>query len=183
MATGVKVTDEDGDDGVLDKMMQALGDALGAFTGFLLGSGGFEARHPNHLPNPRAEHKNPLVNFYWQLLEVSADGVEVEIEPAEEVIMDESMWGVSVLIFTEPMGSLTSALLLFLLILNVVCQCLFIWILGSTNLTQPTYTYDLVAQYRNLRRVDAHAVQNYDSLAEKPLAYGVCDGGVLSVAS
>ena len=175
--------DEDDDDGVLDKMGDALGDALGAFTGFFLGSGEFEARHPNHLPNPRVEHKNPLVNFYWQLLETSADGVEVEIEPAEEVIMDESMWGVSVLIFTEPMGVLTSALLLFLLVLNVICQILFIWILGSTDLTQPTYTYNLVAQYRNWRRVDAHAVNNYDALTETILSKRVCDGTVISVAA
>ena len=150
----------------------------------IFAAGEFEARHPNHKEKVVLEHKNPVVNLWWRLLETAdLDGAEVEVEPAEEVIMDESMWGVSVLIFTEPMGVLTSSLLLFLLVLNVICQILFIWILGSTDLTQPTYTPNLVAQYRNWRRVDAHAVNNYDALTETILSKRVCDGTVISVAA
>ena len=52
--------------------------------------------------------------------------INEEFEPAEEVSLEESMWGVVLLIGTPPMGTLCSAVLTFLFIQNIAMQSLFI---------------------------------------------------------
>ena len=117
------------------------------------------------------------------LLSVIFGGVNEEFEPAEEVSLEESMWGVVLLIGTPPMGTLCSAVLIFLFIQNIAMQSLFIYLLGTTSLTQAEYDEDLVAQYRSWRRNEAHSVQNYDVLGDQSLAVRVCNGDVLSVSA
>ena len=78
------------------------------------------------------------------------------------------------------MGKICSATLLFLLILNVLMQVLFIYLLATTSLTKAQFTQQLVAQYRSWRRNEAHSVVNYDELGQSSLTSHVCDGDVLS---
>ena len=84
------------------------------------------AEEPNHHPKPPEPRRSSIGNLAYYLLSPNLD--PVEYEPPEEVVMDESMWGVSILIFTWPMGALCSAALLFLLFLNICMQVLFIYL-------------------------------------------------------
>ena len=93
------------------------------------------------------------------------------------------MWGVVLLIGTPPMGTLCSAVLVLLFVLNIGMQSLFIYLLGTTSLTEAEYDEGLVDQYRTWRRNEAHAIQNYDVLGKQSLAVRVCNGDVLSVSA
>ena len=55
-------------------------------------------------------------------------------------------------------------------------QSLFIYLLGTTDLTEPEYDQDDVYDYRQWRRSEAHSVQYYDRLTDRSLASRVCDG-------
>ena len=86
----------------------------------------FDADDPNRHPKPPEPRRSSVGSLAYYLLSPNLD--PVEYEPPEEVVMDESMWGVSILIFTWPMGALCSAALLFLLFLNICMQVLFIYL-------------------------------------------------------
>ena len=108
---------------------------------------------------------------------------EIEEEPPEFVMLEESMWGVVLLIGTEPMGAAASGMLIILFLANLLVQFSFIYLLQTTGMTQQTYTPDQVEDYRQWRRNEAHSVDNYDTLSDRALAFRVCEGGVLNVAS
>ena len=74
-------------------------------------------------------------------------------------------------------------MLVLLFITNVGMQGLFVYLLGTTDLTKPEYTEDEVVGYRDWRRGEAHSVSNYDRLRDQSLAKRVCNGDVISVSA
>ena len=59
-------------------------------------------------------------------------------------------------------------------------QALFVYLLGTTNLTKPTYDDDAIGQYRSWRRNEAHSITNYDAISDSSLASRVCAGVVVA---
>ncbi len=67
-------------------------------------------------------------------------------------MLEESMWSVVLLIGTEHLGQMASYMLTFIFFLNVSFQSFFVFLLGTTDLTQPEYHSDDVTDYRLWRR-------------------------------
>ena len=65
-------------------------------------------------------------------------------------------------------------MLVYLFMMNVGMQGLFVYLLASTGLTKPQYDSESVVQYRSWRRNEAHQVDNYDRLTDRTLAARVC---------
>ena len=55
-------------------------------------------------------------------------------------------------------------------------QSSFIYLLDTTDLTEPEYASDDVADYRSWRRSQAHAFAAYDPITQTSLSYRVCSG-------
>jgi len=142
------------------------------------------AAHTEHHEHHLADNVTDLAGNVAAVFDGDVElKIELEEEPAQEVTLEESMWGIALLIGTQPVGAAASCLLSFLLVLNVMMQMLFIILLKTTDLTAPEYTADDVKDYRTWRRNEAHTVLYYDQLSDKSLASRVCGGvAALSVA-
>ena len=90
------------------------------------------------------------------------------------------MWAAVLLIGTSPLGMLASVQLSFLFIANIGIQALFVYLLGATQLTKPTYNREAVLQFRSWRRNEAHSIYNMDLQSLSSLGSRVCKGDVIS---
>ena len=65
-------------------------------------------------------------------------------------------------------------------IANIGIQALFVYLLGATQLTKPTYNREAVLQFRSWRRNEAHSIYNMDLQSLSSLGSRVCKGDVIS---
>mmetsp|Transcript_36411 Transcript_36411/g.97292 ORF Transcript_36411/g.97292 Transcript_36411/m.97292 type:complete len:755 (-) Transcript_36411:467-2731(-) len=96
-------------------------------------------------------------------------------EKTEEVELTASMWDMPLIMFTPPIGSASSMVLLLLLILNATIQLVFLWIIVD-GLSNPQFNSETVDELMAWRRTTAHDYSNYDPALGKSLARRVCDG-------
>jgi hypothetical protein len=94
-----------------------------------------------------------------------------ELEQTYE--LQESMWDAAVYIGTEPFGGAGSAYALFLLVLNVSIQFIFVLLVWGIVET-PQFDQDTVDSFRGWRRNIAHDSNQMDVLSQRSLASRVC---------
>ena len=89
------------------------------------------------------------------------------------VKLEASVWDAALLMGTPQMDDLGSAFVALLLVVNVVAQGMFCYIVAGA-LSDANVTEDTVAELRTWRRNVAHHVDHYDELSQRTLAERVC---------
>ena len=101
--------------------------------------------------------------------------IRVQQEMDEDIPLEESVWGVVMLIGTRPVGRASSSYITFLFLINVCNQLLYIYIIAKSSLTTPNYDETSVEQLRTWRRNTAHDIKYYDPITTQSLAVRVCE--------
>ena len=60
--------------------------------------------------------------------------------------------------------------------INCIMQATFIYVIATTDLSQPEYIAEDVVELRHWRRRVAHAIENFDRISDLSLASRVCTG-------
>ena len=63
-----------------------------------------------------------------------------------------------------------------LFLINCIMQATFIYVIATTDLSQPEYIAEDVVELRHWRRRVAHAIENFDRISDLSLASRVCTG-------
>ena len=96
-------------------------------------------------------------------------------EETEEMPLENSMWGVAVIIGVPVLGKAASVYLLFLLALNLASQITIVYILSVTTMTKADFDDESVAELREWRRQVAHHISNFDPISGVTLTHKICD--------